>query len=892
MTASDLTSQNAKKTLASWGPSTHDGGTREGGHVTGVRDDGRVTRCTAASGGLTQRVGSWSACAMMRRLPLFALLLVLLVAVPRAGTRAATPETGLDAAQARQALSVLRNPAQLAALEAALQAIARPPQPHSPQPHSPLPGAAAPTATQPAAAKPAAAVVKPPMRLNPNGLGAAVLIGASQFLATVSRRVTRSLDAAQSLPLLWGWFEVMATNPLARSLAQEAAWRAAVVMALGLAAEAATRRLLRRPAAPEAPLAESPLAESPLAQSQGAEAPVGEPTRAGPTPPQPAPAPEEAGESGAIAPDEASLRSDAEAEARAERGDLEPPDRRERIRDRARRLGRALARFARDVVPILVFALVGHIATATRLGGSDEPRLIVLAVVDGYALWRVIVALVRLLVAPDAARLRLLRMSDASAAWTLHWLAWIAAVAVFGYAIGQVGLLLGMSQPAYEALLKIAGLINHVFAAVMIFQKRRAVRAWLRPPEGSRGAFARTRSALAPVWHWIVLGLLTAEWLVWAIELRHGYTAMLRGVIVVLLVGVGTRILQTELHGVMNRALHPGPAVSARYPGLEARLALYHPVLAVLVRLLVLLTGLVLVLELLGVGVIGWATGSALGQRLLSGIATIGFTLMAALVVWEGVNAAIQRHLIRLSRDGHLARAARLRTLMPLLRTTLSVAVGVVAGLTVLSQIGLDVAPLLAGAGIIGVAIGFGSQKLVQDLITGIFLLLENAMQVGDWVTVSGLSGSVENLSVRTIRLRAADGSVHIIPFSSVTSVTNTNRGLGNAAVAVTLAYAEDTDKAGAELKAIAAAMRREGDFATMMLSELQLWGVDRLDGAAATLAGQIPCTASGRWPVQREFNRRVKQRFQELGIALYNPSQSWLMTVPAAPPETQHDAP
>ena len=842
---------------------------------------------------------------MMRRLPLFALLLVLLVAVPRAGTRAATPETGLDAAQARQALSVLRNPAQLAALEAALQAIARPPPPHAPLPGAAAPAAtqpaaakpAAPTATQPAAAKPAAAVVKPPMRLNPNGLGAAVLIGASQFLATVSRRVTRSLDAAQSLPLLWGWFEVMATNPLARSLAQEAAWRAAVVMALGLAAEAATRRLLRRPAAPEAPLAESPLAESPLAesplaQSQGAEAPVGEPTRAGPTPPQPAPAPEEAGESGAIAPDEASLRSDAEAEARAERGDLEPPDRRERIRDRARRLGRALARFARDVVPILVFALVGHIATATRLGGSDEPRLIVLAVVDGYALWRVIVALVRLLVAPDAARLRLLRMSDATAAWTLHWLAWIAAVAVFGYAIGQVGLLLGMSQPASEALLKIAGLINHVFAAVMIFQKRRAVRAWLRPPEGSRGAFARTRSALAPVWHWIVLGLLTAEWLVWAIELRHGYTAMLRGVIVVLLVGVGTRILQTELHGVMNRALHPGPAVSARYPGLEARLALYHPVLAVLVRLLVLLTGLVLVLELLGVGVIGWATGSALGQRLLSGIATIGFTLLAALVVWEGVNAAIQRHLIRLSRDGHLARAARLRTLMPLLRTTLSVAVGVVAGLTVLSQIGLDVAPLLAGAGIIGVAIGFGSQKLVQDLITGIFLLLENAMQVGDWVTVSGLSGSVENLSVRTIRLRAADGSVHIIPFSSVTSVTNTNRGLGNAAVAVTLAYAEDTDKAGAELKAIAAAMRREDDFATMMLSELQLWGVDRLDGAAATLAGQIPCTASGRWPVQREFNRRVKQRFQELGIALYNPSQSWLMTVPAAPPETQHDAP
>ena len=116
----------------------------------------------------------------------------------------------------------------------------------------------------------------------------------------------------------------------------------------------------------------------------------------------------------------------------------------------------------------------------------------------------------------------------------------------------------------------------------------------------------------------------------------------------------------------------------------------------------------------------------------------------------------------------------------------------------VLSEIGINIAPLLAGAGIIGVAIGFGSQKLVQDLITGIFLLLENAMQVGDYVTVSGLSGTVEKLSVRTIRLRAGDGSVHIIPFSSVTTVTNVNRGLGNASVSVVVDYDEDTDRVAA----------------------------------------------------------------------------------------------
>ena len=177
----------------------------------------------------------------------------------------------------------------------------------------------------------------------------------------------------------------------------------------------------------------------------------------------------------------------------------------------------------------------------------------------------------------------------------------------------------------------------------------------------------------------------------------------------------------------------------------------------------------------------------------------------------------------------------------------------------VLSEIGVNIGPLLAGAGIVGVAIGFGSQKLVQDLITGIFLLLENAMQVGDTVTVSGLTGTVEALSVRIIRLRAGDGSVHLIPFSSVTTVTNVNRGLGNASVSVSVASrGHRPGVRGAEGDRHRHA--RGAGFLVRMLSDLQLWGVDKLDGASATVAGQVVCTDSGRWSVQREFNRRMKR--------------------------------
>jgi small-conductance mechanosensitive channel len=217
-----------------------------------------------------------------------------------------------------------------------------------------------------------------------------------------------------------------------------------------------------------------------------------------------------------------------------------------------------------------------------------------------------------------------------------------------------------------------------------------------------------------------------------------------------------------------------------------------------------------------------------------------------------------------------------------MLRTTLFTVIVTVVALTTLSEIGVNVAPLLAGAGILGIAVGFGSQKLVQDVITGLFLLLENAVQVGDFVTVSGLSGTVENLSIRTIRLRAGDGAVHIVPFSAVTSVTNTSRGIGNASVNVNIAYREDTDRAGTVLNEIAAEMRRDPDYKRLIRNDLDLWGVDKVDGSMSSIVGQIQCTDEGRWPVQREFNRRMKRRFQECGIEIASSGQTFLMQVPA----------
>jgi moderate conductance mechanosensitive channel len=270
-----------------------------------------------------------------------------------------------------------------------------------------------------------------------------------------------------------------------------------------------------------------------------------------------------------------------------------------------------------------------------------------------------------------------------------------------------------------------------------------------------------------------------------------------------------------------------------------------------------------------------------IGRLLGSAIVTIFVAIVVAVVIWEVANGAADRRLQAWTDAGDYVRAARLRTLLPMFRTSLFVAIFVIVGLTALSQLGVNTAPLVAGASIFGVALGFGSQKLVQDFITGIFLLTENAMQVGDWVTVAGVSGTVEFLSIRTVRLRGGDGSLYTVPFSSVTTVNNTNRGIGNAAVKVMIAHGADLQRSIDTLKEIGAELHSEDAYKSGILSEFAYWGVDLVDGAGVTLVGQIQCKDSARWGVQREFNRRVLLRFTERGIELANPQRNFLVGMP-----------
>jgi small-conductance mechanosensitive channel len=541
------------------------------------------------------------------------------------------------------------------------------------------------------------------------------------------------------------------------------------------------------------------------------------------------------------------------------------------------RLPFVLLRLVLELLPLALFWLVATLLLGTDLVLSANTRAAIVFYMQAYLFTRATLCAVRTLVSPRHRSLRLIHVTDGTAATTVRWVRILLLVAALGWATVETGMLFGLYTAAHEALLKLVALVDHLALVVMVLQIRVPVAARLRARHDRTGPWAQALNRFASVWHWVAIFYITALWLVWASQIQDGFSRLLHFAIATTAVSIAGRLAGILLLGGLDRAVRIGPDTQARYPGLQERTARYYPaVRAALGAAVFALTGLAL-LQVWGLGSVAFFWRDPLGHRILSAALTVTIATILSIAVWEGSNTGIERQLERLSGDNQPVRAARLRTLTPILRTALLVVILLVLGMTILSEIGVNIAPLLAGAGIVGVALGFGSQKLVQDFITGIFLLLENAMQVGDTVTVAGLSGTVEMLSIRTLRLRAGDGSIHIIPFSSVTTVNNANRDYANASVDVRVGYDADTDRVGALLGEIVRDMREDPSFAPLMLGDLSLWGVDELGEFAVTIRGQVRTSVGGRWPVQREITRRVKRRFEAEGIEVPHPVRTVL---------------
>jgi small-conductance mechanosensitive channel len=438
---------------------------------------------------------------------------------------------------------------------------------------------------------------------------------------------------------------------------------------------------------------------------------------------------------------------------------------------------------------------------------------------------------------------------------------------------GDIADALGAPDAIQGALAKCIALVAHILAIILVLVSRPAVSRWLRRHARPGTSWAAFTEALAASWSTVAICAIAGSWLVWALDIPDAYREIMRLIFATLAVLLISRLISNLSLKTLDRRMTGFS--SAQAGTLGSRLFSYRNVTRLVVKLLLVAATLLALTEAWGLHSFAWLGQGHAGHRFAAFTLQLLVLAFVGIVCWEGADLAFERRVNSLVDASSLSRATRLRTLQPIIRFALLVVIALLVVMTALNAVGINVGPLLAGASIVGVALGFGSQKLVQDFITGIFLLIEDAMDVGDAVTLAGVSGTVEHISIRSIRLRAGDGSVHLVPFSSVTSVNNSNRGVGNAAVSVNVDPLEDTDRVATLLSDIALQMRQEPRYAAVMQSDLQLWGVDKVDGSLVTIAGQIVCTDAGRWDVQREFNRRMKMSFEREHVKLAVPRQT-----------------
>ena len=211
----------------------------------------------------------------------------------------------------------------------------------------------------------------------------------------------------------------------------------------------------------------------------------------------------------------------------------------------------------------------------------------------------------------------------------------------------------------------------------------------------------------------------------------------------------------------------------------------------------------------------------------------------------------------------------RVETLGRVLRYVITVVVSLWAGMLLLSEIGVSLAPVLGAAGVVGLAIGFGAQSLVKDYFTGFFLLLEDQIRQGDVVTISGHTGFVESVTLRYVRLRDYFGDVYFIPNSQIASVVNMTRGFSFAVIDARVGYRENIDKVIEVMHGVSRNLRQDPRFSRKILDQLEMAGVNELADSAVIVRARLKCVAIDKWDLQREFMKRLKIAFDKENIEI-----------------------
>ncbi|MDX1803912.1 MAG: mechanosensitive ion channel [Alcanivorax sp.] len=498
--------------------------------------------------------------------------------------------------------------------------------------------------------------------------------------------------------------------------------------------------------------------------------------------------------------------------------------------------------------------------------GADATRLALF--LNAFLVVELIKAGLRMFFSSRYEGLRLLPVAAQQARYCNGFLAREAGWVGYGMLVLVPVLNFNLSPALGSAVGTLIMLLALVYAAVVIVRNKPVLAAALDGlAHATTGPLRLLLMLLARTWHWLALAYAL---LVFAVTVLNPDTALpfVARATLLTLVYMGLGILvAVALAQLIGKEVQLSDWVNDSMPRLQSRVNTYIPTALKVIRALILVLVVVLSLDAWHLYDLAAWYATPAGAQAVASLIDILIILALAAAIWVGLASLIE-HRFSPGEDSTAAQAARGKTLLGLFHTTVAIAIIIMTAMIVLSEVGVDIGPLIAGAGVLGLAIGFGAQKLVQDVITGVFIQVENAMNTGDFVSVGGNSGTVERVGIRSVALRDLYGTYHIVPFSSVDAVSNFTREYGNHVGEYGIAYRESIDDAIVQLEAAFEALK-EGPHKDNILAPMTVAGVTALADSSVNIRVVIKTTPGNQWAVGRAFNRLVKIYFDQAGIEI-----------------------
>jgi moderate conductance mechanosensitive channel len=522
-------------------------------------------------------------------------------------------------------------------------------------------------------------------------------------------------------------------------------------------------------------------------------------------------------------------------------------------------------------------------------------RAVVLLFFGLLFFYRVAAAMFHVLFSPDDPRLRILAVSDENAHYL--WI-WMRRFAIYGFFYFMLTRAFSWTHAAQDHFAHLRGLLLIPFPimlTVFILQIAREMRMKRKDEteeESDVGATLekgrnRLTEALVRYWPTLALGYIWAIFLTLMVQYEKGFEYLFHATLGTAVTVLVMLLCFRAMDLMFKRLFRVNEVVKERFPGLEEKANRY---------VLIVKKGLTAVLAVVGAGVIGEIWGVPVSEFVASDAG--GLVVLRAVAILVTVSVVVSIIEISNALSAYLLRERRgkrkkeitqkQKTLIPVIRTAINISAGFVGGIIVLDRLGVNTTPILAGAGIVGLAVGFGSQTLVKDLINGLFILFEESIRVGDFAMVGKQGGMVESVGLRTVKLRDLNGTVHVIPNSTIDSLSNYSKVFSRTVMDIGIAYREDVDEVIKVLKELGEELQRDPEYGPSILEPLEIFGLDRFEDSAVIIRARFKTKPLKQWGVKREFYRRMKRVFDERGIEIPFPHQTLYMGEPKqgkAPP-------